>query len=85
MIQKCYDYISNEIKYPENIEEWFTNGNDNEFLIWAFGYKIPFFTEKTLDCWNKLHPQHPMKIEDTIFICICKINYIYYEYKKEKI
>jgi len=34
--------------------------------------------------WEKLHPEYPMKAGETLFICICKMNYLYQTQKSNK-
>ena len=65
------------MKYPKNIEEWFSDGKDEDFANWAFGCKQPGSNQKMIEFWHQLHPEYPMKGKDTIFICICKMNYLY--------
>lgn len=66
-----------EIEYPKNIHDWFSDGRDKEFALWTFGCEQPGSNEKMIQCWEKLHPDYQMRDRDSIFICICKMNYIY--------
>jgi hypothetical protein len=63
------------IKYPKNIYDWFSDGRDKEFSMWAFGCEQP--RDKMFELWDKLHPEFPMKPGDTLYLCICKMNYIF--------
>lgn len=63
------------IEYPKNIADWFSDGRDKEFAMWAFGCEQP--KGKMIECWESLHPEYPIRDGDTLFICICKMNYIY--------
>ena len=76
--------LNQEIKYPDNIHDWFSKGKDEEFSLWAFGCKQPDSNIKMIQCWEKLHPEIPMKNTDSIYICICKMNYIYQMKNKVK-
>lgn len=66
-----------KINYPKNIQEWFSDGRDNKFALWAFGCEQPGSNQKMLECWERLHPEYPMIEGDNLFLCICKMNYIY--------
>lgn len=73
------------IEYPENIQDWFTERTDKEFCMWAFGYENPGSNQKMKKYWESLHPEFPMKDHDTIFICICKMNYLFHAVGKVKV
>lgn len=68
-------------KYPKNIHDYFSDGRDKEFAIWAFGCEQPGLRGGVSECWNKLHPENPMTEGETIFLCICKMNYLYQHQK----
>ena len=65
------------MEYPSNITDFFENGKDEDFAMWAFGCLQPGSSIKMIQCWENLHPEHPMRDADSIFICLCKMNYIY--------
>ncbi len=65
------------MEYPKNISDYFTNAQDKKFALWAFGIEQPGSNIKMIQCWEKLHPEYPIREVDSMFICICKMNYIY--------
>ena len=70
------------MKYPKNIHDFFSDGRDKEFSMWAFGVEQPGSNSELERLWKKLHPEYPMNREDTIYLCICKMNYLYQKEKK---
>ncbi len=69
------------IKYPQNIQDYFSDGQDEEFAMWAFGCKQPGSNINMIQFWEKLHPEHPIRDRDSMFICICKMNYLFQQDK----
>ncbi len=65
------------MKYPKNIYDYFSDGRDKEFALWAFGCHQPGSNQKLIECWENLHPEYPMNEGDTLCLCICKMNYIH--------
>lgn len=69
------------MEYPKNIHDWFSDGRDKEFGIWAFGCEQPGSNQKMIECWERLHPEYPMTEGETLFLCICKMNYLFQKQK----
>jgi hypothetical protein len=63
--------------FPKNIHKWFISDTNPDFSMWAFGCLQPGSSQKLIECWEKLHPEHKIKDNDSMFIIICKMNYIY--------
>ena len=72
----------NIIEYPKNISAWWSDGRDEEFNLWAFGCLQPGLNKGVIECWENLHPEYPMTVGDSIWLCICKMNYLYQQQKK---
>ncbi len=70
------------MKYPKNIYDFFSDGRDEDFSMWAFGCKQPGSNNALMDCWDKLHPEYPMITGETLCLCICKMNYLYQKERK---
>ena len=68
------------IKYPKNLTEYFPDGRNKEFAMWAFGVEQP--KGKSAELWDKFHPDYPMTDGETVFICFCKMNYLFHYLNK---
>jgi hypothetical protein len=51
--------------------------------MWAFGTEQPGSNIKMKQAWEKMHPEFPMKDFDSVYICMCKMNYLFYFLQKE--
>lgn len=69
------------IKYPKNIKDYLPEGLHKEFAIWAFGCEKPWLNGGFQKCWEKTHPEIPIRGDETISLCFCKMNYLYQQQK----
>jgi len=72
--------MSSKIKFPKNIIDYYDFANTRECSLWAWVTEQPRSNLNAYVLFEEKHPEYKscIKDNDSFFIFICKIGYLYY-------